>query len=266
MTFGMEVITTSRRGLYVSVTLAGAFSGYCGLMSDEDFLNQPIGDERTHLSLHNNSLKTAHEAEIRAGWTFAFPDLLGADRAVRLIPSAGIRYHYVKWLASDGYYQYEDMPGSQSAGDYTPWSENTTKVEVFGPVIGYSQEFIIPLLSVTAEAQLSARFSAQASLAFSPLVTALATDSHLLTGTEYLDSFEGLIFFRPSVQAEWRTASALRFFGEVDWQYIGGRPGDTYLRYPPSETLFGPTVDGAGLSYQALNVRLGMGLILEPDR
>ncbi len=241
--YGFELESRGPKGLFINGSVSAAVPAPSGTSTNEDWVDRPASAERTHFSSHEAHLETGFDAEIRAGWLFFFEDLFGPERSLSFIPSLGLRYGYWKWSAYNG------------SGDY-PWGDE----EFLGLVTSYSQETLVPLLSLEGRAAVHPRLELRLSYALSPIVSARAQDNHLLASkrVDYHDHFENQWFHRPTLSAAWLINAKTALFLEGEWLYIGGEPGDTYTIYVPASPVVGPAINGASMTFSQGSIRLGV--------
>lgn len=243
--YGIGIESRGPKGLFINGSVSAAVPAPSGTITNEDWRDPSDRTKRTDFSSHECHVETGFDAEIRAGWQFRFTDLLGPERTVSLIPSVGLRYSYWKWSAYNGYIEYD-------------WGQ----YELLGLVTSYSQETLAPLLSVEGRAALHPRLELRLSYALSPLVSVRAQDNHLLPSKriDFHDHIENQWLHRPALSAAWLINANTALFLEGEWLYIGGKPGDTYSINVPASPVFGPVIDGAGMTFSQGSVRLGLRL------
>jgi outer membrane protease len=259
---GTALSVETQQGLVATVEVRSAFAGSSGKADDSDYLNYEFnGDPSlTHYSEHDCYTERAILLDARLGWAFR----LGSR--FRLEPFLALSLMQFKWSARDGYLQ---RPGSGP-----PYTLPVDKEPVSGTAIIYQQTYLIEGLGVQLAADFAERFDLMARLWVSPYLFCNSLDNHVLTwffpesavNYDYYDYLRGGILVEPTVSLGFRPVQRARLSLDVSYRGIFRLIGDTEVvkasPYLPPGEVAETYPDGAGASYNALDVSLTLSLTL----
>jgi outer membrane protease len=179
-----------------------------GFMEDRDWMG-PNGSF-SHYSRHNS--------RAGEGWFHDFLGGLSLPFGSRILfkPFLGLSYTRLKWIASDGYTRYLD--------------NSYQEVPLYGRVISYTQEWLVPFFGASLSYAFHPRFSAGLSFRLSPLLYFTGLDEHHLKGVEYYDYIWGGFYFEPGGEAVFKFNKRFSAGLYVSWRSIKGNHGLTYRR------------------------------------
>jgi hypothetical protein len=165
-------------------------------------------------SRHDNFSQAAALQDLSAG--------LSIPLGSRFLLKAGLHFFHMRfmWNALDGYGSYE--------------SSNWEKRAYYGPVVDYTQEWLVvsPLLSLRMPLAglFSGTLAVEFSFMISPVVFCYDTVDHLLTLKQYKDSPSGGLFLEPGADLSFTPNSRLEFILHAAYRYIAGSRGNSVVK------------------------------------
>lgn len=217
-----------------------------GQMTDYDWFAP--GYDWTHRSISDNVVDSFIMLDLNASYEF-LNRKWGTLRAL-----LGIKYNSLSMYDQGGTFIYSYKGFRDIAGSFPD-----------GTGIEYEQEYIIPYLGVTVESK-PGRLTWQASLAFSPYVSATDKDRHLLR-TEYGDpngilfegEFEGGTAIMISANAKYRFGKNLFWTAGIESHVVDEFEGDVTIS-TAGVSEFDEDGAGVAINYTAFSVGLGMDI------
>jgi outer membrane protease len=161
-----------------------------------------------------------------------------------------LNYHqmYFRWEGMNGYYQYGD-----------PWDPSLPKTPLSGPVINYTQNWVIVTPGIGFEI-FAGPFDFVLSCAISPLVFCFDEDLHRMRDKQFRGILSLGLFIEPSLDISFSFNKRIALGLSLSYRYIGETRGDF-----SDEDLAGGTVflnkNLGGVSYSAFDAGLRFRIV-----
>jgi len=214
-------------GGFSSISFKAGIPADSGNMEDRDWF-YPSNNEVTRYSCHTN--KTAVFIQLDAAAGVSIP----VNSFLYLKIFLGGSWMRFSFTGRDGYGIYNDVD---------PKEQNFTGKKA----ISYSQDWLIPMLGLSAGTNILYPFSFEILFKASPYSYCSATDNHYLRRTVFRDFTEWGGFFEPSLKASY-SAKMIDFSFELSYRYIGKTEGRSYYNENNTGFHLDTSKAGAGLS------------------
>ncbi|MDR3167257.1 MAG: omptin family outer membrane protease [Treponema sp.] len=232
-------------GFFTGLSVKFGISGKTGKMEDRDWLS-PY-EYLTHYSSHDNYSQGNLLLDFSLGLS------LPINNRILFKFYGTLVYMSLSWAAQDGYYQY----AKEQDDIYQPWDESIQKVDMFGSVINYSQEWLIIVSGLALQVSLSPCLGAEFSLQIGPPIHCYAQDEHIYTGTIYKDIISGGIYLEPRGRLFFSPHKKIELSLELSYRMLKGGQGVSYYRTDDTESFSkARSFDGAGAAYSVLDTGL----------
>jgi len=262
---GATVDIGETSGFLAKVELQLGIPANAGTMTDSDFLN---GDGvKTHFSQADGDMESALLLSAQAGWGIPFE--LSEGKTGTLEPFLSFEYVRLEWTAQNGYLQYPP----ETNAPFTPWSPSTPQTPVYGTVIIYTQNYLIPAIGMKGSLPVMDNLTVSASFSFSPFVWCIDKDSHLLRQLDFYSTMHGGLLIEPRVGATYRISNRSSISLDVLYRHISSLIGDTYevgtgavgysqigLLAPGQQSI--TFTNGAGASMDIVSITVSLGVSL----
>jgi outer membrane protease len=208
-------------GFFTALSLKAGFPGKTGIMEDRDWLAP--GDALSNYSRSDNYTDRA----------LLFDYLLGLTLPLKSF--ALLKFHWsfswmsFYWTGRDGYLRYPRDQLNKPLHD-TPLDDSVEKKPLYGPLISYSQDWIITSPGLSVFFPLPRRFGAELSFQISPLVFCFARDDHLLRNVEFRDYISGGLYLEPRGTIVFSPHERFELSLYVSYRFVKGAPGESYGR------------------------------------
>jgi outer membrane protease len=237
-----------RPGFYGKLGLKVGFPTQSGYLEDRDWLAADNG--LSHFSKHTNITDSA--LLLDASYGISIP----IKSTIIFTPLMNFHYMHYKWTGQDGYTQYaeETFPGS---GIYESWNESLPKTNIYGPGIGYSQDWLILSLGMSLRYPFMEKFLIEGSFAFSPIILVFATDDHYrreTNGIQFKDKLIGGYLLEPALAFTFRFNQKMGLNLKASYRYIHDSKGYSNAYDNSNDALIGTS--RAGVRYQVWDMGL----------
>jgi len=247
-------------GFFAAGSLKVGFPMKTGIMEDRDW-NYKDNDELTHYSRHDSHTKNALLGDAKAGysWKLRYNLALGAYGEISVM-------HY-SWSAEDGYYQYLNTNVPDQV-----WTDDIPKEYLNGPVIQYSQLWMMIAPGISMKWRINELFSAEGFFGYTPLIYGTDMDDHLVPTffynhiTQVYEQYEGVRFYGQFFGGHYINGGGkfsflynnMEFALSLSYRYITGLRGmsyfqDIYLMRSSNNPVIRNAYEG-GMGYSTLEV------------
>jgi outer membrane protease len=201
-------------GFFIRTDLQAAFPGKTGEV--EESIWAASGDV-SQLSSHNNYANGAWFLDLATG--ISFPIL------PRLYLRCYGALNYMK-ITLSGEEGYKETDGS--------------RVDFYGPVMGYSQTWLFLAGGVSVHYPFFDRFCLGLSFQISPLIISSALDDHIVNSVQYADRMSGGLFLEPRGELVFSPTQGMDISLNVAYRIIEGSRGDRETRSMSAVTVVSP--------------------------
>lgn len=208
-----------------------------GTMVDKDFEDvnkHPPRFGLTNFSEHNCSIINGIRGTVKIGMQLPIPQTAALKKAsISLLvePMLSLHYSAISWYAYDGYLQYAK---ENKSGYHEPWSADIPKSPVFGSVISYSQQLIIPAIGFGLEASFPYRLHLSSDLHATADVIASGEDLHYFRNIRFVDMMTGGWAVYGDIRFTWQCLPHFALFFNLFYEHC-------------------ITMEGATLTYSGIN-------------
>ncbi len=206
-------------GLALSLDVKNGIPGKSGFITDSDWMNLPLNNDKTHFSQHDCYTERAILMDARAGWDIPFGE------AFILEPYAALGFMSFKWTARDGYLQY---PPAGATAPYPAWSPTEEKIPAYGTGIVYEQTYLLPAAGLRFSARLLGRVEAAAYFSASPLSFLWDLDNHNFRLTDFYGAMRGGLLLEPGLSLRVTLSPRAAVSLDASYRSITRLVGDTY--------------------------------------
>ncbi len=266
--YGLSFDLGGPSGFYTGLSLRSGLAGRTGDIMDSDYVN---GDGvKTNLSVSDNYTEDALLAQLILGWRFRL------NPALTLRAYGGVDLMHFKFTARDGYYQYGAEIGT--TGTYYPYS-TASAYALTGTGIIYQQDFLALCLGAGADWTVRPGLILKASLLFSPLVSCIALDNHVVRFLDFRDTLSGGWLLEPKLEASLALTKRSKLDFGLAYRLTQGLRGDevitgttganayyTNAGYAPNEYIHegasAVSSNGGGAAFEALDLGLSLTMAL----
>jgi outer membrane protease len=229
------------KGFLVRTALQAALPGKTGIMEDRDWRGP--GDILSDFSTHDNDTEGAWFLDFSAGYTLPF------FSRMRLEFYGTVHYMNFHWTAREGYGQYDVANGV---------SPGTLKSPFFGPVIRYSQDWLLFAPGVALGLSFFRNFTAALSFEISPLIIAVAVDEHLVTKAQYTDTMFFGLFMEPRGEFVFSPHEGFDIALSCSYRFIRGPRGNTQAKQHTGSGSSIEFFNAGGAAYYVLDGGLSL--------
>ncbi len=230
-----------KTGFYAKLGLKFGFPANTGFMEDRDW--EAANYELSNFSRHDNFTNSALLLDFAAG--ISIPGF----STVIITPFLGFNYMHYKWTGRDGYLQY--------ASGTNAWDDSLPKIPCYGPVISYSQNWIIFSAGFSVRYPFLKRFVIEGGFSFSPLILVYALDDHFLRSTKGLqfhDEVSGGYLLEPTLGFTYRFTPKMQLNLKASYRYTNNTKGNSQGYNNENDSLV--SVSLAGAEYQVWDLGL----------
>jgi outer membrane protease len=229
-----------RPGFFASLSLKFGFPGKTGTMEDRDWLSPK--DELTNYSRSDNYTGHAFLLDLLAGLSLP----LRPWGYVKLFLS--FSWMTFQWTAREGYVRY-------SPNANIPLDDSVPPSPLYGPSIGYNQEWILASPGLALGIPFSPRFRVDFSFLISPLVFCFARDDHFMRSLQFQDYIYGGLYLEPRGDFVFSFRQPFELSLYVSYRHARGGRGESYSRSTgqAGTGLFYKTTEEAGAGWYALD-------------
>ncbi|GHU73449.1 hypothetical protein FACS189450_13260 [Spirochaetia bacterium] len=237
-------------GFFASLSMKFGLPMMTGIMEDRDWITHPDWNPDGDLTNYSAS-------NVSGDGAFMFDILSGASFPIRSAATGkaylGLSYMRFKWTGQDGYYHYGV---SHNSGDYyEPVKDSDPFFSLTGPVIAYSQEWLLVFAGLSASVYVIPKTTLTLSFQGSPFLWYTGLDNHLLTKAQYRDQITLGLYLEPGGSIVFSPTEKFSLGFNISWRYIKGNHGEDKVKQTGTGdydyTLLG-NIAGAG--YQALDL------------
>jgi outer membrane protease len=211
-----------KTGFSTALSLKAGFPSPSGIMEDRDWNTQD--GELSNYSTHDNYTEGALILDYRAGISIPLYSRLLLELYL------GLSWMRFSWIGRDGYILYpSDQYGSFLNGG-TALGPDAEKEPYDGPVVRYSQSWILFFPGAGLSLPLGRFFNIAFSFQWSPLIFCRARDDHFATKTEYSDSMNFGVYVEPRAEISFIPTERLFLSLYCSWRKLEANPGNTISR------------------------------------
>jgi outer membrane protease len=221
------------QGFFARTALQAALPGKTGVMEDRDWRGSE--DTLSDFSTHDNHTDGAWFFDCAAGYS------LPLFYRLRLDLYGAFHYMNFHWTGREGY------------GIYS-WDPMHL---FFGPVIRYSQDWLVLAPALALALPFFRNFTAALSFEISPLIMAVAVDDHLGTKAQYTDTMFFGLFMEPRGELVFSPHESFDIALSFSYRFIQGPRGNTRAK----STNTGSTTEdlnSGGAAYYVLDGGLSL--------
>ncbi|MCL2229491.1 MAG: omptin family outer membrane protease [Treponema sp.] len=221
-------------GVFASLVFKAGIPGDSGIMEDRDWLSTASTD-LTNYSRHTNMTRSFYWLDLHVGAVIPF-------QFFYIKPFLSGSWMHFAFTARDGYKQY----ANESGGVYSP-IEDAPIEPMFGDVIRYQQDWLVPAAGISAGTDILAPFYIDLSFQISPLAYCSAIDEHLKINKTFLDFSSFGFFIEPKINLLF-CLDRFDLSLEASYRSIGRTRGESFSRYGNSGAYARNGEAGAALS------------------
>lgn len=250
------------RAVELRATFFSAFMDGTGGMEDYDWFLYDRPDYWTHRSRSTVDVKKAFDIDLRGTVHVVRDPRLSLDAMM------GWRYLNFKWEDNGVDYVYSSMEhatlsdiGSEVGGysyEFNPDTIRDQSGTIIGVGITYEQEYHIPYIGLGVKSKLG-KVDLKAEARYSPMVTALDKDEHVIRQLVFKGTFTGGTYF------SWKCSAAYRFSGpffvsaSYESQKINEIRGDMQVSDMAGNSR-GTLHEGASVELESRQVAIAVGM------
>jgi outer membrane protease len=239
-------------GFFAALSMKFGVPMETGTMEDRDWISHPDWnptDALTNYSAHNASVDGAYMLDFVSGASLPIRSVVVGKAYL------GLSYMRVKWTAQDGYLHYGEY--HQIEDCYEPVKDSDPIVSMTGPVMAYSQDWLLFFIGLSASVYVIPKTVLTLSFQGSPLLWYTGLDDHLLTKTQYEDQIFGGASLEPGGSIVFSPHERFSLGFNIAWRYIKGNRGKSKARQTGlGDYEFTSQGNTAGAGYQALDLSL----------
>ncbi|MDR0568154.1 MAG: omptin family outer membrane protease [Spirochaetaceae bacterium] len=234
-------------GIFADLSLRFGIPAKTGSMEDRDW--QAEDGHLTNFSSHTNYTEGAFLLDFAPiGFSFPIFSLI----VCKVYPV--FSFMYFSWASKDGYIQYEQY----NTDAYTSWEKRSYT----GPVINYTQQWLIISQGIGVWAPFLKIFSASLAVQIGTAIQCIARDDHFLRNMRFIDTAYWGFYLEPKGEFVFAPHPRARIGLSAGYRLINGSRGASYTGSTgldlPEEFTSSESTAGAG--YGAFDIGLSVEL------
>ncbi|MGL4369242.1 MAG: omptin family outer membrane protease, partial [Spirochaetota bacterium] len=234
---GMSADGVIGRRVWLSGNLVFGINENIGYISDSDW---KVTGEKTNYSRHSNVLEKALFSDFAVGL------VIRPLCPLRVIPLAGINYYDIKMSARNGFLEYP--PGAD-------------REAVFGTVMSYRQQYLIPVAGIRADYQLQ-NFLIAGWGTYGYFGLCRAVDNHFMRSLDFYDEMRNVQKWEAGVSCDYYLSERFLLRIKSSGVYIPRTKGSDYYINTSTgkKSIVYENSAGAGMTMWDIGLAAGMRL------
>ena len=218
------------KGIHLDGTVSFLQPMHTGTMIDRDFQGigqSPLMSGVTEFSEHKCSIIDGIRGTAKLGLQLPMPQTAAMQKtgiAVLVEPMISVHCSTISWYSYDGYLQYANK---KKDGSYEPWSRNLPKIPIFGPVISYRQQLVIPAIGVGFEASFPHNLSVSSDFHVNSGIVAVGEDIHYTRNERFVDIIGNGWAVHGTARLSWQCLPYFSVFFSLFYEYSISLEGRT---------------------------------------